>query len=120
MAAPSKRGKVHRNEGGPGRVEDLNIGELAEFDSEDGEVRFAGQRALIIDATAKGSLRKELVNHFGLSTARGHPHPVRLCAGLAQRGTGSLGATASFVEPARRRVSGRSETARVMAPRTRM
>jgi two-component system response regulator HydG len=52
------------------RVEDLNISELVEFDSEDGVVRFAGQRALIIDATAKGNLRKELVNHFGLSTAR--------------------------------------------------
>jgi DNA-binding NtrC family response regulator len=52
------------------RVEDLSIGELVEFDSEDGLVRFAGQRALIIDATAKGNLRKELVNHFGISTAR--------------------------------------------------
>jgi two-component system response regulator HydG len=52
------------------RVEDLNIGELVEFDSEDGVVRFAGQRALIIDATAKGNLRKELVNNFGLTTAR--------------------------------------------------
>jgi len=52
------------------RVEDLSIGELVEFDSEDGVVRFAGQRALIIDATAKGNLRKELINHFGLSTAR--------------------------------------------------
>ena len=52
------------------RVEDLSISELVEFDSEDGVVRFAGQRALIIDATAKGNLRKELINHFGLSTAR--------------------------------------------------
>jgi two-component system, NtrC family, response regulator HydG len=52
------------------RVEDLSISELVEFDSEDGVVRFAGQRALIIDATAKGNLRKELINHFGISTAR--------------------------------------------------
>jgi two-component system, NtrC family, response regulator HydG len=52
------------------RIEDLNIAELVEFNSEDGLVRFAGERALIIDATAKGNLRKELVNHFGLSTAR--------------------------------------------------
>jgi two-component system response regulator HydG len=52
------------------RVEDLNVNDLVEFDSEDGVVRFAGQRALIIDATAKGNLRKELINHFGLSTAR--------------------------------------------------
>jgi two-component system response regulator HydG len=52
------------------RVEDLKVNDLVEFDSEDGVVRFAGQRALIIDATAKGNLRKELINHFGLSTAR--------------------------------------------------
>ncbi len=52
------------------RVEDLSINELVEFDSEDGIVRFAGQRALIIDATAKGNLRKELINHFGVTTAR--------------------------------------------------
>jgi DNA-binding NtrC family response regulator len=52
------------------RVEDLKVSDLVEFDSEDGVVRFAGERALIIDATAKGNLRKELINHFGLSTAR--------------------------------------------------
>jgi len=52
------------------RVQDLKISELVEFDSESGIVRFAGERALIIDATAKGTLRKELITHFGLSTAR--------------------------------------------------
>ena len=52
------------------RVEDLNISELLEFDSEQGVVRFAGQRAVIIDTTANGNLRKELVNQFGLTTAR--------------------------------------------------
>ena len=52
------------------RVEDLSVNELVEFDSEDGLVRFAGQRALIIDATAKGNLRKELIEHFGIATAR--------------------------------------------------
>ncbi|MBK7769915.1 MAG: sigma-54-dependent Fis family transcriptional regulator [bacterium] len=52
------------------RVEDLNISELLEFDSEHGVVRFAGQRAVIIDTTANGNLRKELVNQFGLTTAR--------------------------------------------------
>ena len=52
------------------RVDDLDLKELVEFDSEDGVIRFAGQRALIIDAAAKGNLRKELVNHFGLTTAR--------------------------------------------------
>jgi DNA-binding NtrC family response regulator len=52
------------------RVEDLSISELVEFDADEGVIRFAGQRALIIDATAKGSLRKELIEHFGLSAAR--------------------------------------------------
>lgn len=52
------------------RVEDLSINELVEFDAESGDVRFAGQRALIVDATAMGNLRKELINHFGISTAR--------------------------------------------------
>ncbi len=52
------------------RVEDLSIGELVEFDADAGVIKFAGQRALIIDATAKGILRRELVNHFGLSAAR--------------------------------------------------
>ena len=56
------------------RVEDLSIGELVEFDSEDGVVRFAGQRALIIDATAKGNLRKELINHFGLDVSNPDSH----------------------------------------------
>ncbi len=52
------------------RIEDLNVNELVEFNSEDGLVRFAGQRAIIIDATAKGNLRKELISAFGIATAR--------------------------------------------------
>jgi DNA-binding NtrC family response regulator len=52
------------------RIDDLNMSELLEFDSEDGVVRFAGQRAVIVDGIANGNLRKELVNQFGLSTAR--------------------------------------------------
>jgi len=52
------------------RIDDLNVSELLEFDSEDGVVRFAGQRAVIVDGIANGNLRKELVNQFGLSTAR--------------------------------------------------
>jgi two-component system, NtrC family, response regulator HydG len=52
------------------RITDLNIKELLELDSEGGWIRFAGQRALIIDATAMGILRKELVEHFGLTAAR--------------------------------------------------
>ncbi|MFH2051974.1 MAG: sigma-54-dependent Fis family transcriptional regulator [bacterium] len=52
------------------RIDDLKINELLEFDSEEGVVRFAGERAVIIDATANGKLRKELVGQFGLTAAR--------------------------------------------------
>jgi DNA-binding NtrC family response regulator/predicted hydrocarbon binding protein len=52
------------------RIEDLGIDELVQFDPDDGVIRFAGERALIIDATAKGNLRKELISNFGLSAAR--------------------------------------------------
>jgi two-component system response regulator HydG len=52
------------------RVEELKMSELVEFDSEGGLVRFANQRALLIDAAAKGNLTKELVDYFGAATAR--------------------------------------------------
>ena len=52
------------------RLEDLNIQELVEFDAENGLIRFAGHRSLLIDATAIGILRKELIEHFGVTAAR--------------------------------------------------
>jgi DNA-binding NtrC family response regulator len=52
------------------RIDDLKISELLEFNSEDGVVRFAGERAVIINAAANGNLRKELINQFGQTTAR--------------------------------------------------
>jgi DNA-binding NtrC family response regulator len=52
------------------RIEDLEAKELFEFDTAGGLIRFAGRRALAIDATAMGSLRKELVTQFGLTAAR--------------------------------------------------
>src|SRR5580693_10044974 len=52
------------------RVEDLDHKELLELDPEGGVVRFAGQRALLIDAVAMGLLRKYLVENFGLTAAR--------------------------------------------------
>jgi DNA-binding NtrC family response regulator len=52
------------------RVEDLHHKELVEFDPEGGVIRFAGQRALLLDATAMGVLRKYLVENFGLTAAR--------------------------------------------------
>ncbi|HEY3499523.1 MAG TPA: sigma-54-dependent Fis family transcriptional regulator [Polyangiaceae bacterium] len=52
------------------RVADLDHQELLELDPERGVIRFAGQRALLIDAVAMGLLRKYLVENFGLNAAR--------------------------------------------------
>jgi DNA-binding NtrC family response regulator len=49
------------------RVEDLDLKELLETDPEGGVIRFAGQRALLLDAVAMGLLRKYLVDNFGLT-----------------------------------------------------
>jgi two-component system, NtrC family, response regulator HydG len=52
------------------RVEDLDHEELLELDAEGGVLRFAGQRALLVDAVAMGVLRHYLVENFGLTAAR--------------------------------------------------
>src|SRR3989442_13600595 len=52
------------------RVEELDHQELLELDPDGGVIRFAGQRALLIDAVAMGLLRKYLVENFGLTAAR--------------------------------------------------
>ncbi len=52
------------------RVEDLDHDELLELDPESGVLRFAGQRALLVDAVAMGVLRQYLVENFGLTAAR--------------------------------------------------
>jgi DNA-binding NtrC family response regulator len=52
------------------RVDDLDHKELLELDPDGGLIRFAGQRALLIDAVAMGLLRKYLVENFGLLAAR--------------------------------------------------
>ncbi len=51
-------------------AKDLDHRELLELDPEGGVARFAGQRALVLDAVAMGLLRKYLVENFGLSAAR--------------------------------------------------
>ncbi|HEX8538761.1 MAG TPA: XylR N-terminal domain-containing protein, partial [Cystobacter sp.] len=51
------------------RAEDLRIDMLLEVDAREG-VRFAGERALILDAVALGMLRKQLVEMLGLAGAR--------------------------------------------------
>jgi DNA-binding NtrC family response regulator len=52
------------------RVDDLDHKELLELDPEGGVIRFAGQRAILLDAVAMGLLRKYLVENFGLLAAR--------------------------------------------------
>jgi len=51
-------------------VEDLDHKELLELDPRGGLIRFAGQRALLLDAVAMGLLRQYLVDNFGLTAAR--------------------------------------------------
>jgi DNA-binding NtrC family response regulator len=52
------------------RADELDHKELLELDAEGGLIRFAGQRALLVDAVAMGLLRKYLVENFGLTAAR--------------------------------------------------
>ena len=52
------------------RADDLDHKELLELDPEGGVIRFAGQRAIVLDAVAMGLLRKYLVENFGLTAAR--------------------------------------------------
>ncbi|HSL17598.1 MAG TPA: sigma-54-dependent Fis family transcriptional regulator [Methylomirabilota bacterium] len=52
------------------RIEDLHHEELLELDPEGGLIRFAGQRALLVDAVAMGLLRRYLVENFGRAAAR--------------------------------------------------
>ncbi len=52
------------------RADELHHRELLELDPEGGVIRFAGQRALLLDAVAMGLLRKYLVENFGLTAAR--------------------------------------------------
>src|SRR3954466_7879953 len=52
------------------RADDLDHKELLELDADTGLIRFAGQRALLIDAVAMGLLRKYLVENFGVTAAR--------------------------------------------------
>jgi DNA-binding NtrC family response regulator len=70
------------------RVEDLHHKEILELDPEGGLIRFAGQRALLLDAVAMGLLRHYLVDNFGLTAARavltqfGFAHGWRMAAAM--------------------------------------
>jgi DNA-binding NtrC family response regulator len=52
------------------RADSLDPTELLQLDPEGGVIRFAGQRAILMDAVAMGLLRKYLVENFGLTAAR--------------------------------------------------
>jgi two-component system response regulator HydG len=52
------------------RADALNHKELLQLDPDSGVIRFAGQRALLLDAVAMGLLRKYLVENFSLLAAR--------------------------------------------------
>ncbi len=73
------------------RVEDLQHEELLELDPEGGVIRFAGQRALLLDAVAMGLLRQYLVENFGLTAARavlsqfGFAHGWRMAAAVQKQ-----------------------------------
>jgi len=53
------------------RATDLDLRELLAFDPAGGVIRFGGERTLLFDAVALGLLRKELIDSFGLTVARG-------------------------------------------------
>jgi len=83
-----KYGSFNLMGGYPVRVEDLHHKELLELDPEGGVIRFAGQRALLVDAVAMGLLRQYLVENFGLTAARavltqfGFAHGWRMAAAM--------------------------------------
>lgn len=53
------------------RADDLDLRELLEFHPQGGVIRFARERALILDAVALGLLRKEFIDTLGLTAAKG-------------------------------------------------
>ncbi len=53
------------------RAADLDLRELVSFEPQGGVIRFAGQRALLLDAAALGLLRRELIQTIGMAGARG-------------------------------------------------
>jgi two-component system, NtrC family, response regulator HydG len=53
------------------RGADIGLLELLSFEPQGGIIRFAGERAVILDAVALGLLRKELIDTLGARVARG-------------------------------------------------
>jgi DNA-binding NtrC family response regulator len=69
----------------------LDLGELLAFDAQEGTVRFAGRRVLILDVAALGLLRQQLVHAHGGAAARavltrfGFAHGWRMAEALQSR-----------------------------------
>jgi len=53
------------------RADEMDLRELLDLGGGGGVLRFAGQRALLLDAVALGVLRRELIETIGLTAARG-------------------------------------------------
>ncbi len=53
------------------KASELNLRELLEFKDDGGPMRFAGHRAILMDAVALGLLRSELMQSVGVAGARG-------------------------------------------------
>lgn len=52
------------------KATELEVGQLLEIGRKGGLIRFAGERAIVIDAVALGLLRKELVEALGMTSTR--------------------------------------------------
>jgi len=52
------------------KATDLDLRELLQFDPKGGILRFANERALLLDAVAMGLLRRELIDTLGVTGAR--------------------------------------------------
>jgi two-component system, NtrC family, response regulator HydG len=72
------------------RVADLDLRELLAVDPKRGQLHFAGQRAVILDAVALGLLRRELIETIGFTAARailsrfGYAHGWRTAESLGR------------------------------------
>jgi DNA-binding NtrC family response regulator len=53
------------------RADDLTLDTLLDADPKGGVIRFAGERAVLLDTAALGLLRKELIDTLSLAAARG-------------------------------------------------
>lgn len=53
------------------RARDLDLRELMDFEPQGGIIRFAGDRAVLLNTVALGVLRQELIDTVGVTTARG-------------------------------------------------